>query len=117
MRPISCHERQYHVPDIDYVEALPYFNRIRYRIKTDRGTVVDFVVQYEMLMGESYQPVVRYDGSHGQGHRDILDIRGETIDKRWLPEHMDLGACLDYGRDDLRANWESYRDRFLERYT
>lgn len=98
-----------------YVIRTEAGNRIRYRILTERGRVVDFVVQYETLIEGLYRPVVRYDGSHGRGHRDILNMRGETIDKWWLPDHMDLNDALAYGSEDLRANWKQYRDRFLER--
>ena len=92
-------------------------NRIRYRILTDPGQVLDFVVQYETLIDGNYRPVVRYDGSRGQGHRDILNLRGETVDKWWLPDHLDLKGSLKYGSTDLRSNWRRYRDTFLERYT
>lgn len=65
--------------EIEFERRLRNGDQIRYRIKTDRGHVVDFVVQYEVILDGNLLPVVRYDGSHGQGHRDILDSRGETI--------------------------------------
>jgi hypothetical protein len=52
---------------------------LRVWIRTDQGTVVDFVAQYEAILSEFIYPVVRYDGSHGRGHRDLLDRHGETI--------------------------------------
>lgn len=102
--------------EIEYPRFLYNGDQIRYRISTDRGQVVDFVVQYETFIDNKLYPVVRYDGSHGQGHRDILNARGETVDKHWLPDHMNLKACLAFADRDLRANWETYRDQFLERY-
>jgi hypothetical protein len=104
--------------EIDYINDIPEEsgNRIRYSIVTNRGQVVDFVVQYETFVEGRYRPVVRYDGSHGRGHRDILNMQGETVDKWWLPAHMDLKASLDYGIQDIRGNWKRYQDRFLELY-
>lgn len=102
--------------EIDYIQNIREEpgNQIRHRILTDRGQVVDFVVQYETRIDGEYLPVVRYDGSHGRGHRDILNMRGETITKWWLPDHMDMNACHVYALRDVRTNWRQYRDRFLE---
>lgn len=90
---------------------------LRVRIRTERGRVVDFVVQYELELAGLPAPVVRYDGSHGRGHRDVLDRRGATIvgRKRWLPEEWTLEQALAYGRQDLLQNWPRYRDDFLRR--
>lgn len=98
----------------DYFLILAIGNTVRIHFKTDRGEVVDFVVQYETLIAGQYHPVVRFDGSHGQGHRDILDRRGNTVEKRWLPDHMSFNDCLTYAKEDIRANWMRYLDRFME---
>lgn len=98
-----------------YTFTIGPVDRIRNRIQLERDTVVDFVVQYETFFEGEFKPVVRYDGSHGHGHRDLLNHRGE-VDKHWLPEHMTMGDCLTYAQHDLRDNWEQYRNRFLERY-
>lgn len=105
--------------EIAYIFNIPEApgNRIRHRIMTDRGDVVDFVVQFEIRIEGVYRPVVRYDGSHGHGHRDTLNQHGDTIDKSWLPDHMDMKAALDYAIHDVRDNWMNYRARFLERWT
>lgn len=100
--------------DRDYFLILDRNNTVRVRFKTVDGNVVDFVVQLETYIEGTYRPVVRYDGSHGRGHRDILDWNGNTIDKHWLPQHMDFNDCLTFARDDIRANWKRYLDRFLE---
>lgn len=90
-------------------------NYIRVRIVTAKGQVVDFLAQYETTVEGKRTPVMRYDGSHGRGHRDTLDRRGETIRKDWFPEHMTLGESLTEARRQLEANWVRYRDEFLER--
>lgn len=63
-------------------------------------------------------PVVRYDSAHDRPHRDILDPHGETVTKEWLDELLDhtvsMAEGLNYGRDDLKRNWRTYRDTFLE---
>lgn len=69
---------------------------LRVRIRTERGTVVDFDVQDDVTIDDRVFAVVRYDGSHGRGHRDLLDAGGETIEqgKRWLPERSSLAESL-----------------------
>jgi len=42
-------------------------NALRVRIRTERGTVVDFVVHYEITIDDRVYAVVRYDVSHGPG--------------------------------------------------
>lgn len=105
------------MPLLEFLDELGDGDQIRYRIRTVQGQVVDFVIQYEVLVDDQMYPVVRYDGSHGHGHRDILDARGETVDKHWLPEHMDMKECLAVAVSDVKDNGHRYRDRFLERFT
>lgn len=100
----------------DFIDWQDQDNLLRYRFVTERGEVVDFMVQYETFIDGTRYRIVRYDGSHGQGHRDILNARGETVDKHWLPGHMSLADCLTYASMELRNNWQAYRDRFLEQF-
>lgn len=91
-------------------------NRLRERIMVDRGRILDFVVQYELVIDDVYVPVVRYDASHGHGHRDLLDTRGQVLDKQWLPSHFNHSQSFAHADADLRANWHRYRVRFLEQF-
>ena len=108
------------MPDKDYELVLDGAldnptDLLRVRIVTDRGEVVDFIAQFETIIEGQHYPVVRYDGSHGRGHRDLLNRRGETVDKDWLAEHLTLGQALTFGVKDITANWPLYRDAFLTR--
>jgi len=84
--------------------------RIRF---TRTGRDVDaFMVQYETTINGERLPVARYDGAHGRAHRDLLNRKGEVIDKRWLPGTPTFQDALKMGRDDFSAHWSRYRDRF-----
>ena len=72
---------------------------LRVRFRTERGRVVDLVVQYEATIAEQVYPVVRFDGSHGRDHRDTLDARGDTLRKVWLSEDV----TSDHAIRDARA--------------
>ena|SRR5579875_423861 len=100
----------------EFIVPLDDTNQLRLQITTDQGQVVDFVVQYETLDSGRLVAVVRYDASHGHGHRDLLDGRGNQIEKRWMPEHYSLKQCLSEGEHDLRTNWRVYRERFLRSF-
>jgi hypothetical protein len=102
------------LPTKEFFDYLSPEDRLRYRIVTANGQVFDFVVQYEVRIDERFWPVVRYDASHGHGHRDTLDSNGKTLRKDWLPAHMNLKDCLSYAAIDLRVNWKQYRLQFLE---
>lgn len=99
----------------EYFSLFDDDNRLRYRIRVEKGQVVDFVVQYETYVGDDFRPVVRYDASHGRPHRDVLDLDGSTMTKEWLPEFLDNRTALNFGAAELRENWRQYRERFLER--
>ncbi len=47
-------------------------DRLRLKIETEKGKVVDIVVQYEAKFDEEWHPIVRYDCSHGFLHRDVM---------------------------------------------
>lgn len=107
------------MPERDYLlplaHGLEISDRARVWMRTDRGQVVDFVVQYEAFIAERFYPIVRYDGSHGRGHRDIIDRSGNVIRKDWLPEHVSLGQALDAGLEDIEDHWHAYRAEFVAR--
>ena len=103
------------MPERDYELELGPKDWMRVRIVTERGKVVDFLVQYETLIGESYRAVVRYDCSHGFAHRDLLNRRGDVIDKWAFPEDMDFKECLAHADQDLRTNWKRYKQWFIEK--
>ncbi|MBA2278024.1 MAG: hypothetical protein H0W06_09710 [Chloroflexia bacterium] len=88
------------------------------RINTERGILTDFVVQYETPTSElshEHVAVVRYDGSHHRAHRDLLDVRGRTVRKSWLPEHFTFSEAFGFAVADIEQNWPRYRQDFLLR--
>lgn len=105
--------------DREFFAPLLEGTSLRIRINLDRGEVTKFVVQLEYNVGdEKWLPVVRYDSAHDRPHRDTLDPNGETIKKEWLDELLghavNMAEALNYGQDDLKRNWPTYRDTFLE---
>ena len=86
---------------------------LRLRITTHRGQVTEFLVQYETMIEDARIPVVRYDGAHGFAHRDVLNRRGDVVEKRRLPGGLSFGEALQVGERDLRVNWRRYRQAFF----
>jgi len=99
----------------EYLRPLTPDDYLRYRITTDQGQVVDFVLQYETNVGGHFLPVVRYDRAHGYLHRDTLDSQGNPVDKQPVPmgPGMSLKQALADADADLRSNWQRYRRQFL----
>jgi hypothetical protein len=98
-----------------YVEALEQAQRnwMRTRIMTDRGDVIDFTVQYETLDRGRRVAVIRYDSAHGFPHIDVLNRRGNVIEKTPLPTSMSMKEALQFGISDIKQNWRTYRLRFF----
>jgi hypothetical protein len=88
--------------------------RLRYRFTKVSGQVTASLVQFETIIGEERFPVVRYDGVHRFAHRDVLNRRGEIIDKQALPEHLTFGEALTFAAADIKENWTHYLTRFFE---
>lgn len=88
---------------------------IRVRIVRDGRAVVDFVVQYEAMFDGRYLAVVRYDGSHGRPHRDLLGWDGATIEKTWLPIGTRNNEVLTAAILAIRGTWENLRTEFALR--
>lgn len=70
-----------------------------------------FTVQLEVVHGRIWQAVVRYDNAHGFCHRDTLHPDG-TQDKTAVFVG-DVNATFTYAIEDLRANWQAHKVRFL----
>lgn len=104
------------MPLTEYDEDLsPDGDELRVITRTERGQVVDFVVQYEAILNEVRYQVVRYDGSHGRAHRDTLDADGETIRKVWLDQFLSFSDAITIAIDDIKSEWPRFREAFLRR--
>jgi hypothetical protein len=75
--------------------------------------VTAFAIQYETTVAGRRQPVVRYDSTHGFAHRDLLDRRGQLLEKTPLVGNPPFAKALQIGEQDIRANWRRYRRDFL----
>lgn len=87
--------------------------RLRLRIKTDKGEVIDIVVQYETLLNEKWTPIVRYDCAHGFFHRDLLYPKDEK-EKQTININS-LDDALNYAEQDIKDRWEFYKERYLKK--
>jgi hypothetical protein len=84
------------VHEIEIESILDKFghDRLRVRLKVEKGNLVDVVYQYETLIDEHWTPIVRYDCVHGFFHRDILNPNGDkdkqeiAIDNLKMPPNM-----------------------------
>lgn len=85
-------------------------DRLRIRIKTEKGKVTDIVVQHETKIKDKWYSIVRYDCSHGFFHRDILNPNGEKI-KQPIPIN-NLKDALTYAEQDIKDRWEWYKEKF-----
>lgn len=85
-------------------------DRLRVYAQKEKSAILEFVVQYEALILEEWQPIVRYDTAHGFTHKDIIKADGETIKQPLFFETYNL--AFTYATIDLKANWKKYRENF-----
>lgn len=90
----------------------PTTDRIRMRFKKVGGDVKDTVVQYESIIDNKWEAIVRFDWSHGFFHRDELFPDGS---QRKTEFDLTPREGLNYAKVDLIDKWEFYKFRFLQK--
>lgn len=98
------------MPEKTYTRALGKDARKRHYHKTEKGKVVDFVVQLEVKIDTEWKSVIRYDCSHNFAHIDRYNIRGE---KEREELHLSYAESLTLTDEDININWEIYKENFL----
>ena len=93
-----------------YLDRFEEEYRIRVEIETERGAVLDFIVQLECFIGEIWYPVARYNCAHGTPHRDVLHPDG-SVQKEWHSGE-EPSEVLTRAIQDIKANYAFYRERF-----
>ena len=85
---------------------------VRVRFVTAGGDLTAYTMQYEPWIEGAHRPAARYDSAHGTPHLDLLGWSGETVEKRWRPAPT-LKEAFARDKDDLDANWATYREQFV----
>lgn len=86
--------------------------RKRHWHETVRGKLVRFAVQLELWFGGAWQPILRYDASHGFAHRDVYETPER---KRKERISLSLPEALTLADRDIDRSWSRYVDAFKER--
>jgi len=97
--------------EVEYIIRLGGADRYRHKHVRRKGKIVYFSVQYETMIEEKWYPVVRYDMSHGFAHRDLMNIKAESVKTPLFMQDYD--DALTFAESDLKINWELYKERFL----
>ena len=85
--------------------------QIRCSFQRVRNRVVRFAVQLEIWYAGNWVPVVRYDNAHGFCHRDTLHPDGSQ--EKTGVFVGDVNQTFTYAVEELRANWQAQRARYL----
>ena len=89
-------------------------NRLRVRLITDNGELVDVMYQYESLINNDWTAIVRYDCAHGFFHRDVIMPNGDK-EKKSI-EIDSLKSASKYAEQDLKDRWEWYKERYIKKF-
>ena len=87
--------------------------RLRIRIHTEKGKLIDVVIQYESFINSKWQPILRYDCSHGFFHRDVIKSNGQK--EKQSISISSLTDALNYAEQDIKDRWEFYKERFIKK--
>ena len=85
-------------------------DRLRYLHTSQRGRITRFCVQYEALIGDEWEPMVRYDTAHGRPHKDLLHRDGTQTKQEFRGYSAEEVLLL--GERDIRATWHRYREAY-----
>ena len=101
--------------EVEFESMLDKFghDRLRVRLKLEKGELMDVVFQYEALINGKWTPIVRYDCAHGFFHRDILNPNGDKEKQEITIDN--LKSASKYAEQDLKDRWEWYRERYVKK--
>ena len=88
-------------------------NRLRVRLITENGELIDVLYQYESFINNNWTAIVRYDCAHGFFHRDVLMPNGDK-EKKSI-EIDSLINASKYAEQDLKDRWEWYKERYIKK--
>jgi len=88
-------------------------NRLRVRLITENGELIDVMYQYESFINNNWIAIVRYDCAHGFFHRDVLMPNGDK-EKKSI-EIDSLKNASKYAEQDLKDRWEWYKERYIKK--
>lgn len=88
-------------------------NRLRVRLITENGELIDVLYQYESFINNNWVAIVRYDCSHGFFHRDVLMPNGDK-EKKSI-EIDSLKNASKYAEQDLKDRWAWYKERYIKK--
>jgi len=86
-------------------------DRLRIRIGTRKGQVINIMVQYEANIAGAWREIVRYDCAHGFLHRDVILPKGK-MEKQPL-SIANLSDALQYAEQDIKDRWQWYKERYI----
>ena len=75
--------------------------------------IIEFSVQLEIWFKNQWQPIIRYDTAHGFAHKDLIYISGKAK-KTTLDNIRNFNEALTFAENDIKSNWELYREQFLK---
>jgi hypothetical protein len=96
---------------VEFVVILDEGVRKRHRHEVEKGRVLSFAVQLEVLEEGEWRPVVRYDSSHGEAHIDLFTSQGK---RRKIRLNLSFSSALALADWDINENWEKYLRKFLK---
>jgi hypothetical protein len=88
----------------DWIDGLP--TRIAVRQQIEAGKAVRVCIGFQVISGNRWVDIVRYDDAHGSFHRHAPGVPPNP--KRREQIAIEAGSEVDYATDDLRANGERY---------
>lgn len=76
-----------------------------------RGNVVHFTVQLEIWI-DNWEPVVRYDSTHGEAHIDYINPKGVTCEKIWLNIRSPFNVAMTRAEQELKQDFSVHIARY-----
>jgi len=95
----------------EYVIPLGEKARKRHYHETDKGQIVSFAVQLEVLVGDQWKIVIRFDSAHGFAHIDRYYLDGRKIKKNL---YLKLSEAMTLADEEIKENWKRFQKAFGE---
>jgi len=81
-----------------------------------RGKITRFAAILILPRGTEpgYHMICRYDTAHNFAHLDLLNQKGDVMEKVAVPGNLRYKDAFLYAQDDLKKNYKRYWQKYLE---
>jgi hypothetical protein len=95
-----------------YTLSVTKEDKIFVRLRTEKGKVVEFVVQYYAKTPKGWRTIRRYDTAHHHAHMDIYSFKRKGK-VRQVHLEGEYGDILTHAIDEVKLDYQKFKEYYF----